>query len=112
MALNASSGRMEAIETAAPPMMSNQRTINNEFTSSTGAPPGYDADTEKGRTTVTSFEKYRKGNRIDADKKWGQPGSDVDSGESISVGKQMELEAGNAIKYRTCSWPKVFYSSP
>ena len=26
---------------------------------------------------------------------------------SISVGKQMELEAGNSIKYRTCSWPKV-----
>ena len=26
---------------------------------------------------------------------------------SISVGKQMEMEAGNAIKYRTCSWKKV-----
>jgi hypothetical protein len=26
---------------------------------------------------------------------------------SISVGKQMELEAGNAIKYRTCSWYKT-----
>src|SRR5215471_10406644 len=25
----------------------------------------------------------------------------------ISVGKQMELEAKNAIKYRTCSWQKV-----
>lgn len=23
------------------------------------------------------------------------------------VGKQIELEAGNAIKYRTCSWQKV-----
>lgn len=25
----------------------------------------------------------------------------------VDVGKQVELEAGNAIKYRTCSWPKV-----
>lgn len=32
---------------------------------------------------------------------------DVDSEASVSVGRQMELEAGNAIKYRTCSWPKV-----
>lgn len=37
----------------------------------------------------------------------GQTGLDSDSDASISVGKQMELEAGNAIKYRTCSWQKV-----
>lgn len=29
---------------------------------------------------------------------------------SVTIGKQMELEAGNAIKYRTCSWQKVRYS--
>ena len=34
--------------------------------------------------------------------------SDDDATESsVSVGKQMELESGNAIKYRTCSWYKV-----
>jgi hypothetical protein len=27
--------------------------------------------------------------------------------DKISVGKQVELEAENAIKYRTCSWQKV-----
>lgn len=27
----------------------------------------------------------------------------------VSIGKQMEKEAGNAIKYRTCSWQKVRY---
>jgi hypothetical protein len=32
-------------------------------------------------------------------------GSD-ESGEDI-LGKQIELEAGNAIQYRTCSWQKV-----
>jgi hypothetical protein len=30
-----------------------------------------------------------------------------DSSEDLTVGKQIELEAGNAIKYRTCSWQKV-----
>jgi len=32
-------------------------------------------------------------------------GSD-ESGEDI-IGKQIELESGNAIQYRTCSWPKA-----
>ena len=30
----------------------------------------------------------------------------------VSIGKQMEKEAGNAIKYRTCSWQKVRYLFP
>ncbi len=37
-------------------------------------------------------------------------GSD-DSGSDI-LGKQIELEAGNAIKYRTCSWQKVSQNLP
>jgi hypothetical protein len=37
----------------------------------------------------------------------GEPRSDDSSDNSISVGKQMEMEAENAIKYRTCSWQKV-----
>jgi len=40
----------------------------------------------------------------------GEPGHDSDTDASVSIGKQMEMEAGNAIKYRTCSWQKV--SSP
>lgn len=32
---------------------------------------------------------------------------DSDSDSALSVGKQMELESSNAIKYRTCSWQKV-----
>ena len=31
----------------------------------------------------------------------------VSDDPDVSVGKQIELEAGNAIKYRTCSWQKV-----
>jgi hypothetical protein len=33
--------------------------------------------------------------------------ADDSSDNSFSVGKQMELEADNAIKYRTCSWQKT-----
>ena len=33
-----------------------------------------------------------------------QQGSDSESGE---IGRQIELEAENSIKYRTCSWQKV-----
>lgn len=32
---------------------------------------------------------------------------DSDTDSSLSVGKQIELEASNAIKYRSCSWPKT-----
>lgn len=31
---------------------------------------------------------------------------DDDSGSDI-LGKQIEMEAGNALQYRTCSWQKV-----
>lgn len=37
--------------------------------------------------------------------------SDDNTDASVAIGKQMELEAGNAIKYRTCSWQKVRFSS-
>ena len=41
------------------------------------------------------------------------PGDEEDLTETqLSVGKQMELEQDNAIKYRTCSWPKVIHRSP
>ncbi|KAF2653906.1 hypothetical protein K491DRAFT_498491 [Lophiostoma macrostomum CBS 122681] len=33
-------------------------------------------------------------------------GADDASGD-FSIGKQIEMEAENAIQYRTCSWPKV-----
>ncbi|MCJ1394820.1 hypothetical protein MMC18_007700 [Xylographa bjoerkii] len=35
---------------------------------------------------------------------------DSDADSEMSVGKQMEAESNNSIKYRTCSWPKVNYS--
>jgi len=42
---------------------------------------------------------------ITSDSAMEDSGTDV----SVSIGKQMELEADNAIKYRTCSWQKVCY---
>lgn len=32
---------------------------------------------------------------------------DSDSDSALTIGKQLELEANNAIKYRSCSWKKV-----
>jgi len=40
---------------------------------------------------------------ITGDSTMGDSSTDV----SVSIGKQMELEADNAIKYRTCSWQKT-----
>lgn len=34
-------------------------------------------------------------------------GSGSDSDSTMSVGKQIAMEESNAIKYRTCSWPKT-----
>lgn len=33
--------------------------------------------------------------------------ADADVESAVSVGKQLQLEAENQIKYRTCSWQKV-----
>lgn len=37
----------------------------------------------------------------------GAVGLDSDSSSGLSIGQQIELEKDNAIKYRTCSWPKT-----
>ncbi|KAK3626511.1 hypothetical protein LTR56_019784 [Elasticomyces elasticus] len=72
---------------------------------------GFGGDEEKGRQS----SKARKMSRIDrpitksigAMNNGSDLTSDDDTDPSISVGKQMEMEAGNAIKYRTCSWQKT-----
>ena len=37
----------------------------------------------------------------------GVMGAESDQDSQLGVGKQLELEATNSIKYRTCSWQKV-----
>lgn len=55
----------------------------------------------------------RKGSRIDKPRTGSLVPAGVEADEgSVTVGKQMEMEADNAIKYRTCSWPKVLRSPP
>ena len=69
---------------------------------------------EKKETTYLEdgpgYSGPRRGSRIDAPVRknsivTGDTSSDDDGG--MSVAKQLELEKGNAIQYRTCSWPKV-----
>ena len=40
----------------------------------------------------------------------GVIGGESDQDSQLGVGKQLELEATNSIKYRTCSWQKVIPS--
>jgi hypothetical protein len=51
---------------------------------------------------------YEKKLSYDAEAAGGiLPVADSGSDASITIGKQIEMEANNAIKYRTCSWQKV-----
>lgn len=45
--------------------------------------------------------------RIDESKRRDMAVTSDDSSGSITVGKQIAMEADNAIQYRTCSWPKT-----
>jgi hypothetical protein len=63
--------------------------------------------------------RFRKGSRIDrpvinsiaGNIEGRKPSVDqtIDEGE-VSIGKQLEAEAGNAIQYRTCSWQKLSFA--
>jgi hypothetical protein len=55
------------------------------------------SDDKKNDPELGGYEKSRPGDMDDS------------SDNSITVGKQMELEAENAIKYRTCSWQKACF---
>ena len=50
-------------------------------------------------------ERGRKMSRIGGPQAIGLTDSDAES--TMSVGKQVEKEQQNSIKYRTCSWQKV-----
>ena len=51
------------------------------------------------RPTTGSIGEMNKGRRsVDAN---------AEEEGDVSIGKQVEMEAGNAIKYRTCNWQKV-----
>ncbi|KAL9045378.1 MAG: hypothetical protein Q9214_001561 [Letrouitia sp. 1 TL-2023] len=58
---------------------------------------GYDPEKTEGRE--------RKLSRIGGPAAIGL--ADSDAGSAMSVGKQVELESNNSIKYRTCSWQKA-----
>jgi hypothetical protein len=64
--------------------------------------------------SINSNEKsYEKDQAYDAEAAAGNPipNNDASSDASFSIGKQIEMEANNAIKYRTCSWQKVHFQS-
>ena len=80
--------------------------VNNDGSSGSDAAP----DKEKsasygGYDPETGGERGRKMSRI------GGALNDSDQESQLTVGKQLELEQANSIKYRTCSWQKVIRSS-
>lgn len=85
MALGFNGGRSVDNDT---PITNSEYAPKSENEKDGAAFDGYDGDVEKGR----------KMSRVLV------PGED---GDQYHVGKQMELEATNSIKYRTCSWKKV-----
>ena len=62
---------------------------------------GYDVE----KNGPSTMYKGRKMSRIGGPISGNMGDSESDSG--VSVGKQLELESTNAIKYRTCSWQKT-----
>ena len=95
MALN---GRSAVVDTT------DTRNITSEEKESQYGVLGYDPEKAE--------DKTRKMSRVGGPIPGIAGDSDVDS--QISVGKQLELEQTNSIKYRTCSWQKVVpaFSSP
>lgn len=58
-----------------------------------------------GRSSVPELSLTDETKHADLESQKLQPGSSSDSeGE---VGRQIQMEAENSIKYRTCSWQKV-----
>ena len=66
---------------------------------------GFSPDVEKQGTG--GGQEPRKMSRIDRPITSSITGRNSIDNADVSVGQQMEAEAGNAIKYRTCSWQKV-----
>lgn len=60
-----------------------------------------DSTSKEGYDPESTGEKGRKMSRI------ADVMAESDQESQLSVGKQLELEANNSIKYRTCSWQKV-----
>jgi hypothetical protein len=70
--------------------------------------PGNEKEAEAQRRGSTILPDGRKMSRIGP-----PPGAfkiEADSDTQDEISRLVELEAGNAIKYRTCSWQKVIAS--
>lgn len=98
---------------AMPNETSNTSTVpvsETKETATSGYPDDSKYDTEKGMSE-SAFAGTRKGSRIDAPLRKGSivtgDTSSDEEGTSMSIAAQIEAEKDNAIKYRTCSWPKV-----
>ena len=74
------------------------------------ARPDHSSDSDRTAGLNDKYDKY------DTDPKVKDVERDLDQIDSNStgarIGRQIEMEAENGIKYRTCSWQKVNYCVP
>jgi len=99
-------GRKKNVVADAPPLTD----ANNSLTEKPAAyADGYGAQgAEYDPEQQAGYGSQRRMSRIDKAVTKPIAGNELsDDSSGISVGKQMELESSNAIKYRTCSWQKV-----
>ena len=83
----------------------NEKTGDDAFGTASSFQPGDGKEAEAQRRNSTILPDGRKMSRIGP-----PPGAlkvPADSDAQDEITRLLELEAGNAIKYRTCSWQKV-----
>ncbi len=82
--------------------------VNNSSIEKKMESPAVNIDTKKGTRRRFGNGNGHVGGRIAPvlPHLTGYDFGDDDSGSDI-LGKQIELEAGNALQYRTCTWQKV-----
>jgi hypothetical protein len=69
------------------------------------------SDHEESALSQKDYNKFEQEYDIEDQPRRGSRVAPVhDADDRASIGKQLELEAENAIKYRTCSWQKVSFN--
>jgi hypothetical protein len=90
--------------------LQDEKKVDGDFGQEGMFKPGQNGDLEGLRHDSTTMFNGRKMSRIGPPPKGSIPitsADDASSGANIEFNKLVEMEASDAIKYRTCSWQKV-----
>jgi hypothetical protein len=90
--------------------LQDEKKVDGDFGQEGMFKPGQNGDLEGLRHDSTTMFNGRKMSRIGPPPKGSIPitsADDASSGANIEFNKLVEMEASDAIKYRTCSWQKT-----